>query len=160
MLKSLYNELAGILSAVEGVRWVDLWHEQVGFLAEEHPFPAPALFLGFQSLGMESYPGGVQVIPTQVDVYVFHETFADSYAGSANQTNALAFMEMVDAVQAALHGRDGQHFKTLERIAYQRMESGGSGILYRISYSCHLVDAGAVGETSVEEYVDVRVRKG
>ena len=53
-LTSEEKEIYGTLSSIQGyedkspVLWVDLWHNQVNFLAEELEFPTPAVFLSFR----------------------------------------------------------------------------------------------------------------
>jgi len=51
--KDLYIELADKINQIEAVRWIDLWHNQVNFLEEEHPFPTPAVFLSFRGRNFE-----------------------------------------------------------------------------------------------------------
>lgn len=159
MLKELYQELAATLSSIEDVKWVDLWHEQIGFLAEEHPFPTPALFIGFSSLEIHKYGKGYQRILMQVDVYVFHESFLDTFQGAYNQNDALYYMLLMDKVNVKLHGKDGETHKNMERIGFDRMESGGAGTLYKISFTCWVLDTLTVPEVVEEEYTDVRVSK-
>ena len=47
----LYLELANkIKDNLQQIEWIDLWHEQVGYLTEELPFPTPAVFISFNLL--------------------------------------------------------------------------------------------------------------
>lgn len=72
----LYKELATkITDNIPEVRWVDLWHNQVNFLEEEHPFPTPAVFLSFRSRELEDAGKKVQKVNLQVDFFLYYETF-------------------------------------------------------------------------------------
>ena len=45
---NLYRELARIIQEkIPQIYWIDLWHNQVNFLQDEHPFQTPAIFLSF-----------------------------------------------------------------------------------------------------------------
>lgn len=66
--KALYIELAEkITNAIAAIKWVDLWHNQVGFLEDEHPFPTPALFLSFRSNNIRDLSQKVQQVILQID---------------------------------------------------------------------------------------------
>ncbi|WP_165025609.1 hypothetical protein [Dysgonomonas sp. ZJ279] len=50
----LYKEIADkIKGNLQEVRHVDLWHDQVSFLAEELPFDTPAIFIGFSTVNID-----------------------------------------------------------------------------------------------------------
>lgn len=156
----MYMELSELLCENKEIKWIDLWHNQVGFLDEEHPFPAPALFLGFRSMGIEDLAARIQKVSVQVDVYVFYETFADTYKGGINQSDALEFLCLMDYVQATLHGTTGQTYSEMRRTDFAPVDTGSAGNLYRISFTCNLIDEFAkkqYGEN--EEDIEVDVEK-
>lgn len=135
--KDAYLEIAERLKTnITNLRWVDLWRNQVGFIAEELPFPAPAIFLSFRTistadLGMKAQDGEVQV-----DFYVFYETFADTFKGSYNQESALAFLEMIQQVHSLFHGESGTNYSEMRHIGFAPVDTGGAGNLYRSSFVC------------------------
>ena len=48
------QELYERMAALPDIQHVDLWHDQVDYLSEEHPFATPAVFFGFTtSLSVE-----------------------------------------------------------------------------------------------------------
>ncbi|QAR30650.1 hypothetical protein EQP59_04460 [Ornithobacterium rhinotracheale] len=48
--QDLYKELAEkITNKMPQISWVDLWHNQVSFLADEHRFNTPAVFIALRS---------------------------------------------------------------------------------------------------------------
>ena len=48
-----YSELREQMENTPEIEHIDMWHEQVSFLDEEHPFPSPAVFIEFNTLGIE-----------------------------------------------------------------------------------------------------------
>lgn len=141
--KDLYIELASIIDQVAAIEWIDLWHNQVGFLEDEHPFPAPAVFLAFRSNKMDDGGTKVQNVTLQVDVYLFFETFADTYKDGVNQGSATGFLESLDQINALLHGSQGENYSSMRRTGFNPVDTGGAGNLYQATYECLLVDYSA-----------------
>ncbi len=140
----IYKEIAGKITAtLPGIRWVDLWHEQVSYLTEELPFPTPAVFIAFGTRGTEDNSKWVQNCNVQMDLYLFYETFSDSYLGSSNQDSALDFLDRLTELHALFHGKHGEHYSEMRRVDMNREESGGAGNLYRISFECLVTDYAA-----------------
>ncbi len=133
----LYTELATkITDHLPEVEWVDLWHNQVNFLEDEHPFPTPAVFLNFRSLQIDDAGKKVQQVRLQVDCFLFYETFADTYNGSSNQESALAFLQLLNDLYALLHGSSGENYSSMRRIAFNPVDTGNAGNLYQLSFEC------------------------
>lgn len=139
----LYNELGTIIEQVEAIEWIDLWHDQVSFLDDEHPFPTPAAFLAFRSDKIDDAGTKTQHVTLQVDVYLFFETFADTYKGGVNQGSAIAFLESLDHINALLHGSQGENYSSMRRTGFNPVDTGGAGNLYQATYECLLVDYSA-----------------
>lgn len=151
--KELYKELSDKLTEnIEDIRWIDLWNSQVYHLEEEHPFPTPAIFLAFRSSQMNDVGIKVQNLIMQVDVFVFYETFLDTYKGAYNQKDALAFLDIMDSINQTLHGSSGENYSSMRRIAFSPVDTGGSGNLWSITYETALVDYSAV-----KKYIDVEI---
>ena len=85
----------------------------------------------------------VQKLLMQVDVYIYYETFADTYGGAYNQDDALAFLDLFDQVNAALHGSSGNNYNSMKRVSFNPVDTGNAGNLYLINYNCELVDYSA-----------------
>ena len=95
--QDLYIELAERISEkLPEIQWIDLWHNQVGFLAEEHPFGTPAVFIGFRSAQINDIGELVQIVDLHVDFYLYYETFLDTFQGAYNQQGALEFTKSLD----------------------------------------------------------------
>ena len=143
---------------LEDIEWLDLWHDQVNYLTEELPFPTPAVFFAFNTNECEDLGQLAQKCDTQIDMYLFYETFSDTYVGSYNQGSALNYLKLLTKIHTAFHGASGDNFQTMRRVDMRREESGGAGNLYRISFSCNIEDASAQVESikQVVNEVDVK----
>jgi hypothetical protein len=141
----LYQEIAlKLTNNITTINWIDLWHNQVGFLIEEHPFPTPALFLAFRILNTEDLSEKTQKVNLQVDVYYFYETFLDTYQGAYNETDALDYLKTVTNIHKILHGSSGTNYAEMRRVAFAPVDTGSAGNLYQQSFVCNIVDATAV----------------
>lgn len=140
----LYKEIAARITAnLPEIAWVDLWHEQVNYLIEELPFPVPAVFLAFDTIQTDDRGKLIQDCNTQIDMYLFYETFSDTYSGSTNQDSALEFLSQLTRLHALFHGKSGSTFNAMRRVELRREDSGGAGNLYRISFQCLVTDYSA-----------------
>jgi len=155
--KNVYKELGEKLSAIEGISWVDLWNSQVYNLEGEHPFPAPAIFLAFRSNVMSDTAEKIQSVQAQVDVFLFYETFLDTFNGAYNQDEALDFLDHMDEINKLLHGSDGATYKSMRRISFSPVDTGGAGNLYSITYTCLLVDHTAQKEWEEGSFRDLEI---
>lgn len=156
--KDLYTELSTKLgNAIPSVEWIDLWHNQVSFLEDEHPFPTPALFLSFRIMNTTDAGERVQQVRLQVGVYVFYETFADTYKGSWNQQSALGFLDLLNNVYATLHASSGENYSSMRRIGFAPVDTGGAGNLYQQTFECILMDYAAYKEYEDSAIADVDV---
>lgn len=157
----LYQELATkITDNLKEVRWVDLWHNQVNFLEDEHPFPTPAVFLGFRSRNIEDAGLKVQEVDLQVDFFLYYETFAESYHGSYNQEGALDFIKTLDHLHALFHGTDGKNYSSMRRLGFAPVDTGNAGNLYQLSFQCLLQDYSAMKTFEDGEVKAVKIEKG
>lgn len=158
--KQLYVEMAAKISAIDAVRWIDLWNSQVYNLEQQHPFPAPAVFLAFRANNMADMGDKVQNVKMQVDVFLFYETFADTYNGSYNQADALAFLDIIDELNKMLHGSSGTQYSSMRRVSFSPLDTGGAGNLYSITYNCELVDYSAQPDWQEGKFEDVSTEPG
>lgn len=132
------TELYERMESLPEIMHVDLWHGQVDYLSEEHSFPTPAVFFGFTTLNVADNGELMQTTDLQVDIYVFYETFADTYQGAKMQNEALEFLDLLLMVGLMFHGRSGEHFHQMRRSGTYRQESGGSGNLYRLQFQTNV----------------------
>lgn len=154
----LYTELADLLTVkITAIQWIDLWNSQVYNLDGEHPFPAPAVFLAFRSSRMDDAGVKLQKVLMQVDVFLFYETFLDTFKGAYNQVEALAFLDIIDAINKELHGSSGNSYSDMKRVSFSPVDTGGAGNLYSITYTCELMDYSAVKEWEAGEFSGLEI---
>ncbi len=151
LFEELYDEHGEVIeNNLPEVQWFDLWHNQVNFLEEEHPFPTPAVFASYRTLGdPEDIGNKVQNMKVQVDFYLFYETFADTYRGARNKDTALDFLKILSAIYKQFHGSSGKNYSEMRHIATAPIDTGNAGNLYRISFTCQILNYHAL-----KEYVD------
>ena len=154
--KQLYVELAEkITNQINAIEWVDLWHNQVGFLENEHPFPTPAVFISIRSNSMDDLSQKVQQVNLQIDFYLYYETFADTFKGSFNQSGALGFLDTIDALNRLFHGSDGANYTGMKRTSFSPEDTGNAGNLYRITYECLSIDYTAFVDSGTGTFKDM-----
>lgn len=157
----LYKELAEkITQNLDQIQWVDLWHEQVSYLTTELPFPTPAVFLAFNAVDIADRSLLAQDVNTQVDCYLFFETFSDTYMGAYNQGTALEFLEQLTELHKLLHGSDGDNYTEMRRVDLKASDRGDAGNLYRISFQCMVYDNSASKQYEDKQVNDVNIEKG
>lgn len=158
--KALYKELAEkITNSIAAIEWVDLWHNQVGFLEDEHPFPTPAVFLSFRSNNLKDLSQKVQQVILQIDFYLYFETFTDTYKGSYNQDAALEFLDTIDELNKILHASSGENYTRVKRVSFNPEDTGNAGNLYRISYECLSNDYTAFVDYEDGTFADLEIEK-
>ena len=151
----LYQEIAQrINDKLPDIAWVDLWHEQIQFLTEELPFPTPAVFIAFNTTSCSDKGLLIQNCEIQVDMYLFYETFSDTYQGSYNQGSAIDYLRTLTKLHSIFHGISGTNFNSMRRIDMKREDSGDAGNLYRISFSCIVEDSSAMAEYEQQEVTE------
>jgi hypothetical protein len=157
----LYEELSQLVTDnLPEVAWIDLWHNQVGFLVEEHPFTTPALFIAFRMLSAEDLGELAQDANIQIDFYWFYETFLDTYAGAVNKTDALDYLKTLTSLHKLFHGKTGEHFSEMRRVAFAPVDTGSAGNLYRISFSAKIIDGTATKVYDGVSPGDVEITEG
>lgn len=158
--KDIYKELADLVkSKIPAIKWQDLWHNQINFLDDEHPFPTPAVFYNFRILNTTDTGLKVQQATLQVDVYLYYETFADTYKDSWNQDSAMAFLDLLSQIFATLHASDGINYSSMRRIGFSAVDTGNAGNLYLQSFTCLLVDYAAQIQWEEQDVDDLAIDK-
>lgn len=154
----LYQEIAEKINGnFPEIAWIDLWHEQINYLATEHPFPTPAVFISFNLLETEDHGIKAQNCNTQIDIRYYYECFEDTYLGSYNQQSAINFLRTLTDIHKLLHGTHGEHYSEMRRIAMVDEASGDAGNLYRISFACNVYDDSAVRTFNETQVNDINI---
>lgn len=125
------------------IRWMDIWNNQVNFLSEELPFPAPAVFFSYRTTGITDLGEKAQQITLQIDCFYFYESFANTFHGSFNQEDAIRFLKIMDFINSRFHGTSGDNFNSMRKIGFNPEDTGGTGNLYKIVFECIIRDDSA-----------------
>lgn len=142
-----YMELADlIVTKVPEIKHVDLYYGQEAFMDEDGnwiPFKAPAVFLEFNAADMRDSGVLAQDLLMDIRVLLWYETVQDTNRGSAGQTRALGFIDLMRKLHGALHNASGDHFSPLSRVAMGREDGPPIGYFYSQTYRGVIVDYGA-----------------
>lgn len=158
---ALYKEVSELITTnLPTVKWVDLWHNQVGFLEAEHPFPSPAMFLSFRIGKVDDLSAKVQDLEVQMDLYYFYETFLDTFQGAFNELDAIAYLNTLTDLHALLHGTSGETFSECRRVGFAPVDTGTAGNLYRMSFVMSVRDGSAAEVRENATPGEVTVGKG
>lgn len=157
--KDLYTELAEQASTIETIQWVDLWHNQINFMGEEHSFPTPALFIDFRLLNTEDQGELHQETTVQIGMYFYYETFLDTFQGAYNQEDALEYLDTLTALHQCFHGSSGENYAEMSRTGLQPVDTGNAGNLYLITFSCRVADVSAAKDWDTAKPNDLGVEK-
>lgn len=132
---------------VPAIKHMDLYYEQPHIIDTDDgnwlPFRCPAVFFEFNAAEVKDLGELRQEILMDIGVYLAYETTADSNKGSLGQPRALAFIQLLRDLNAALHNHEGTHFGPLSRIGIQRVAAPPTMIVYRQVYRTHMLDYSA-----------------
>lgn len=96
-------------------------------------------------------------------MYVADWKFSDSYEGSTNQADFLAYFDLLDKVHAALHGWSGPNgcFSTLRRLNLTPDVNHDGIVNYILDYTTTIFDATADETTDYDPVnPDLEVNRG
>ena len=141
-------EISTFLSQnVEGLQYVDKDKGQLEDLSN-HVFPRPAVFISFGRFEYTSTGTKVKVGKGIIRFRAAVENYADSYTGSINQQQALAFFEFNEKVHQALEGLSGTYFTNLTKVADEDDADHRNVIVTILEYECNLADDSADAKKS------------
>lgn len=86
---AVYNSLKSTLEGISGVKYVDLWNNQIGNENVEHPFLYPAIFIQFTNDNFQELNKGVQLFDSVITLHICFESYKDT------DTDILTLKELV-----------------------------------------------------------------
>jgi hypothetical protein len=117
--KQLFIALQNQLNAkVKDIKWIDKHFGQIQALDNEQGafVPMPGVLIEFSETNYKTMGGGRQTGALEVRIYTLYQTHANSFKGSPNIDNALAYFDFNERVHQALQGFNGECFTQLNRI--------------------------------------------
>lgn len=131
-----------LMANVEGLEFVDKDKGQLEDISN-FVFPRPAVFMSFGRFEYTSTGTRTKVGKGVIRFRTAIENYADSYTGSINQEQALAFFEFNEMVHQALEGLSGTYFTSLNKIADEDDTDHKNVIVTVLEYECSLADDSA-----------------
>lgn len=111
MRKRIYHAIAERLrEAVADVRYISLWNRDTDQLTKQKAFRTPAVFVEFEPVTWSQYAQGVRSAELRVRLHIVTETLATPEHGGRYQDKALAHLELIERIGAALQGLSGEGF--------------------------------------------------
>ncbi len=121
MYTQLYQDIIrainGAIPAL-GIKWIDLFADQIKNYDEEHPFPRPALFVEFvPDVEWERQVLGVKSGTLQIRIHIAYDKVADTYfthagGNAAKQSEGLKNIVLVEKVKGKLTSLQSPGFYT------------------------------------------------
>ena len=111
MRKQIYKAICDRISQqVPEVKHIDLWNNNIAVLSGGAVWPRPAVFIEFETIEWRQQQNRVRMADIAVRLHIV--TDAVSYNGSTDpkQDTALAFLDLLNKVNAAMHGLRGENF--------------------------------------------------
>lgn len=151
-IKDLYLELAKkVNDNMPNIKHIDLWHNQVGFMEEEHLFPAPAIFMEFRANAMDDKANKAQDLNMQVIFYLFYETMLDTDYHAYNHAGSVAFLDELTNLHKLMHGTSGENYSSMRRVGFAPVDTGTAQNLYQMPFEFYASDVSALVETENNE---------
>lgn len=91
----------------------DLWNQQLEYLDEEQPFNTPAVFIEFLPIQWRHQSRGTRDATLSINLHIVTRRNFPTRAEQQYATEALGFLELLDAVNLCLHGHKGENFGAL-----------------------------------------------
>ena len=148
-----YKELCDLIKnnteptlGIEEVLHVDMWHEQVNYLAEEYPFPPNSVFIRFQTKSITTNANKVQDLNMEITFFFVLDTLADTYQTAETQPLALSFIQTCKKIHKVMQGRSGLNFSNLDRNDMGNYPAPEYLIVFYQTYTTIIRDMSAMDE--------------
>ena len=151
MRKSLFTSIAARIRAqVPAIRHIDLWNEHIAAITGGTAWPLPALFVEFEPYRVSQLANHVVQADVTIRLHIITRA-ANAPAGysDASANAALAHLDLIDNVHAALATLAGDTFSTLMLIECQTDHNHAELIESIERYVTRAVDACAARQATV-----------
>lgn len=143
ILKNVYLELAEAISqAIESVRFIDLWHNQIANLEKEYPLLTPSIFIEFSNIVPSDTSLGSQLLETDITFYITTVSYADThtFTGSFNSLDSFSIFDLSKELHCFLSNYRNPIMGRMNRVAIEQLDSEAGLLTLKVTYRCLLED--------------------
>jgi hypothetical protein len=158
MRKKIYLKLIELLTEDELIKHVDLWNENIQFIEQEQLFALPAVFVEFEPIMYLPFPHGAQEATATVRLHIVAEGYNPTSAQSQYLNEALQYLDLLDSVNARIHGFSGDGFNTFTRQQSITNHNHGEIIESIETFSVHLIDESTAVEQQTTPKPTVKIK--
>ncbi len=118
MRKQLYLSIIERLKTIRDekgmpvIKHFDLWNQNVEFLNQEQPAFFPLCFIEFKPIQWEHLSGGLRTAAFTIRLHIVSQWLYPTEDGSGFQEQGLAYLDLLDDVNRALHQFSGEGFSS------------------------------------------------
>lgn len=111
MRKQIFQSIcARLAERVPEVKFLDLWNNEVQTLNGGAVWPLPAVFVEFEQIEWRQQNNGVRRGDVAVRLHIITRAVTTHGHTDPKQSDALAFLDLIDRVNAAMQGLRGENF--------------------------------------------------
>lgn len=111
MRKQIFQAIAQrITERVDNVKFIDLWNNNVTALAGGAVWPTPAIFVEFEEIEWGQLGNAARAADVGVRLHIVTRAVLTNGHTDKRQDEALAYLDLIDHVNAAMQGLGGENF--------------------------------------------------
>ena len=115
MRKQIFQAIGRrIAERVPDVKFIDLWNNNVAALAGGAVWPTPALFVEFEEIEWRQQGNAARMGNVAVRLHIITRAVTTNGHNDQRQAQALAYLDLIDRVNAAMQGLRGEHFAAFQ----------------------------------------------
>lgn len=141
------------------IKHFDLWNQQLEYLDEEQPFNTPAVFIEFLPIQWRHQSLGTRDATLSINLHIITRRNFPTRADQQYATEALGFLELLDAINLCLHGHKGENFGALTGTLSQT-DNNYDEIMHSIeTYNTLGIDKSAVKPQNYASGIALNIEK-
>lgn len=111
MRKQIFTAIAQRLAdRIPEIRFIDLWNNNITTLNGGATWPLPAVFVEFETIEWRQQNNAARRGDVAVRLHIITRAIATHGHNDTKQSEALAFLDLIDSINAAMQGLRGENF--------------------------------------------------
>lgn len=111
MRKRIFQAIAErVAKRVPEVRFIDLWNDNIAALGGGAVWPTPAVFVEFETIEWGQLGNAARAADVGVRLHIVTRAVLTNGHTDKRQDEALAYLDLIDRVNAAMQGLSGENF--------------------------------------------------